>query len=68
MMIFGMMIFGMMITHKEYKIGEKNQIFEDIWYEPIHSAVRLLNSISGIMQKLNSLMYKSQILKALDAT
>ena len=44
----------MMITHKEYKIGEQDQIFENIWYEPIHRVIPL-TSISETMQKLNSL-------------
>ena len=43
-----------MITHKEYKVGEQDQIFENIWYEPIHRVIPL-TSISETMQKLNSL-------------
>ena len=44
----------MMFTHKEYKIGKQDEIFQNIWYEPIHRAIPLA-SISVTMQKLNSL-------------
>ena len=44
---------NMMITYKEYEIGKQDQIFENIWYEPIHRVIRM-TLISETMHKLYS--------------
>ena len=44
----------MMITYEEYEIGKQDQIFENIWYEPIHCVIRM-TLISETMHKLYSL-------------
>ena len=44
----------MIITYKKYEIGKQDQIFENIWYEPIHCVIRM-TLISETMHKLYSL-------------